>query len=346
MRKRLVGLVGAAAGIAAGVVAERAVLQRRRAADPEAAESFGTRRGIRSRHIDLEDGARLFVEETGPEAPRGAVFVHGSGLRTDLWHYQMEGIDRRRLVFYDMRGHGLSQPKGEAPFSIETFASDLAAVIESCDLKEVVIVGHSVGGMTAMELCRKRTDLLGTTVKGLVLLNTTYRPAVETILGGTAVAKIERLTRRPFDALGSQSSRLDNLRRIVRPSDAIFWGVAFAAFGPQASAKQIDFTYDMLSDTPTDVVFDLIRCYRDFDVADAIGDVTVPVLVIGGTHDRLTVPKASQHLAEHLPKAELHLLEGCGHMSMLERHDQVNDLLERFMDDTLGAPGRKRKVNR
>jgi pimeloyl-ACP methyl ester carboxylesterase len=344
MRKRLIGLAGAAAGLAAGVVAERAALRRRRAADPEGAEDFGSRRGVRSRHIELEDGARLFVEETGPQTAQGAVFVHGSALRTDLWHYQMEAANGRRFVFYDMRGHGLSQPKGDAPFSIETFASDLASVIESCRLKEVVVVGHSVGGMTAMELCRTRPDLLGTTVTGLVLLNTTYRPAVETILGGTAIARIERLTRRPFDVLGSQSSRLDTLRRVVRPSDAIFWGVAFSAFGPMASAKQIDFTYDMLADTPTDVVFDLIRCYRDFNVVDAIGDVTVPALVIGGTHDRLTVPKASRYLAEHLPKAELHLLEGCGHMSMLERHDQINELLERFLNDTLGAPGKKRKV--
>lgn len=339
MRKRLIGLAGAATGVAAGFVAERAALRRRREADPEAAQHFGTRRGTRSRHIELEDGARLFVEETGPEGARGAVFVHGSALRTDLWHYQMEDVDGRRSVFYDMRGHGLSQPKGDAPFSIATFASDLAAVIESCELEETVIVGHSVGGMTAMELCRQRPDLLGTTVKGLVLLNTTYRPAVETILGGTAVAKIERITRRPFDAIGSQSSRLDTLRRVVRPSDAVFWGVALAAFGPNASAKQIDFTYDMLADTPSDVVFDLIKCYRDFNVMDAIGDVTVPALVIGGTHDRLTVPKASRYLAERLPKAELHLLEGCGHMSMLERHVEINELIERFLNDTLGGPG-------
>jgi pimeloyl-ACP methyl ester carboxylesterase len=69
----------------------------------------------------------------------------------------------------------------------------------------------------------------------------------------------------------------------------------------------------------------------------------VPALVIGGEHDRLTVSDASQHLAEHLPKAELVMLEDCGHMTMLERHHDFNLLLERFFNDHLGRPGRVMK---
>jgi pimeloyl-ACP methyl ester carboxylesterase len=57
---------------------------------------------------------------------------------------------------------------------------------------------------------------------------------------------------------------------------------------------------------------------------------------VGGTHDRLTVGHASEFIAEHLPKAELHMLEGCGHMSMFERHREVNGLIAEFLDDTLG----------
>ncbi|MFN2388323.1 MAG: alpha/beta fold hydrolase, partial [Actinomycetota bacterium] len=174
-------------------------------------------------------------------------------------------------------------------------------------------------------------------------LNTTYRPAAETVVGGAAVARLERLARRPLDVLGSQSHRLDRLRKVVKPSDAVFWAVATTAFGPGGSARQIDFTYDLLAETDTDVLFDLIRSYRDFDVRDIVPEITVPVLVVGGTRDRLTVPEASEYLAEHLPKAELHLLDGCGHMSMLERHTEVNRLLKQFCDDVLGPPFTPRK---
>jgi pimeloyl-ACP methyl ester carboxylesterase len=139
--------------------------------------------------------------------------------------------------------------------------------------------------------------------------------------------------------LGGYHDGIDRLRRIVRPTDQIFLAVSYAAFGPGASAKQIDFVYDMLADTPADVLFDLIRSYRDYDVRELLDQVTVPALVITGTHDRITVPKASRFLADHLPKAELQVFEGCGHMTMLERPEAFNEMLERFLSDALGGPG-------
>ena len=348
-RGNVIALAAGAATVGAGLVANRVAVKRRRSRDTEANEQFGQRRAQRSRMLDLEDGARLFVEEVGPEnADRGAIFIHGSALRTDAWYYQLEGIGDHRLVFYDLRGHGVSQPRGDRSFSIETLSEDLLKVIEDSGLKEVVLIGHSIGGMVALELCAQHKDLMGSTVTGLVLSNTTYRPAVETLAGGAAISHLERLTRRPFDGLGSHHQRLDRLRRILKPSDAIFMMVSFAAFGPKASARQIDFTYDMLAETPTDILFDLIKSYREFDVRDVLTDITVPALVIGGDHDRLTISEASQHLAENLPKAELVMLENCGHMTMLERHEEFNAMVGRFLDDHLGrsktTSRRKKKV--
>lgn len=334
--RRGLALAGTAVGLGAGFVAERLLLRRKRREDSEGAEPFGRRRGTRARTLALADDARIFVEEVGPQSSSGAVFVHGSAMRTDVWHYQLSGIGSRRLVFYDLRGHGRSQPKGDAPYSIDTLTHDLERVIEDAELREVVVVGHSVGGMIALRYAVRNSTDLRTRVKGLVLLNTTYAPAVETLTGGAAIARLERLTRRPFDMIGSHSSRIDQLRRIIKPTDAIFWTVAFAAFGPGASAHQIDFTYDMLAETPADVILDLIKTYRDFDVRGLLGQIHVPVLVIGGRHDRLTVYKASEYLAENLPNAHLVALEDCGHMSMVEKHDQVNELIERFMAEALG----------
>lgn len=335
-RRNLIALAGAAAGVAVGVAAEHSLLRRRRTTDPEGGRDFGRRRGDRRRTVTLPDGASLFVEEVGPKSRRGAVFVHGSALRTDAWYYQLAGLGRHRLVFYDVRGHGLSS-RGEADFSVATLADDLAAVIGDCGLEEAVVVGHSVGGMAAMELCLRYPEWTGTRIKGLVLANTTYCPAVETLAGGATAVRLERIARRPLDALGTQSRRLEGLRRIIRPSDAFFWGVSFAAFGPQASAKQIDFTYDMLAETPLDVIFDLIKSYRDFDVRERLDEIGVPVLIVAGSHDRLTTLKASEYMMEHMPKAQLEVLDGCGHMAMLERYQKFNELVEGFLDDTMGT---------
>ena len=334
--KGVTAIAGAALGVGAGLVAQRTVINRRRRNDPEGGEAFGSRRGARSTVVRLEDGAEIFVEEVGPESRRGAIFIHGSCLRTDAWHYQMPGIGNHRLVFYDLRGHGLSQPKGDSDYTISRLGEDLLRVMDEVGLDEAVVVGHSVGGMIALDLCRRHPELQGSKIAGIVLLNTTHRPGAETILGGATVAKVERVTRRPLDALGSKAAQLDRLRRVIKPSNTIFMGVSLAAFGPHASAKQVDFTYDMLAETPADVIFDLVRSYRDNDVTDHLEAITVPALVVGGTHDRITMSHASEFLAEHLPKAELSLLNGCGHMSMLERHRDVNRLLTGFFDDILG----------
>ncbi|HJR44277.1 MAG TPA: alpha/beta hydrolase [Actinomycetota bacterium] len=339
MRKGgFLALAGAAAGVGAGLVAQRSVVNRRRRNDPEAGEPFGKRRGERDRVVRLTDGAGIYVEEAGPSSPRGALFIHGSALRTDVWHYQLPGIGGHRLVFCDLRGHGRSYPKGELDFTIENLAGDVEAVLDDAELDEAVIVGHSIGGMIALQFAAAHQEWLGSRIKGLVLLNTTYRPAYDTSIGGAVVSKLERVIRHPLDALGGQHDRIERLRKIVRPTDSVFLAVAFAAFGPHASAKQIDFTYDMTADTSSDVLFDLVKSYRDYDVTDALTDVTVPVLVMTGTHDRLTIPKASEYLAQNLPKAELQVFERSGHMTMLERHEEFNAMLDRFLTDVLGDP--------
>lgn len=331
----LVALIGSAAGVGAGIVAQRSVVNRRRRNDPHAGEPFGKRRAERSRMVSVADGAELFVEESGPEVNRGVVFVHGSAFRTDLWHYQMPGIGDHRLVFFDLRGHGRSISKGDSPFTMETLSDDLAAVIEDAALDEVVVVGHSIGGMIALQLCARRQEWLGGRIKGLVLAHTTYRPAYDTSIGGAIVSKLERVIRNPLDLVGGYHDKIERLRKIVRPTDQVFLAVSFAAFGPGASAKQIDFAYDMLADTPADVLFDLVKSYRDYDVRDLLSEVTVPALVITGTHDRLTIPRASEYLAQHLPKAELQVFERCGHMTMLERPQEFNAMIGGFFDDVL-----------
>jgi len=338
-RTGLLALAGAAVGVGAGLAAQKAAVRRRRLNDTEVGEDFGSRRGVRTRTIELPDGGGIFVEEAGPESKSGAVFLHGSALRTDLWHYQLAGIGEHRLVFYDLRGHGRSQPKGDRRYNITTLVDDLMAVIDEAGLEEVVLVGHSVGGMIALDLCSSRTDLLGTRIKGVVCVNTTHRPAYETVTGGAAIARAERVLRRPLDALGNYHHRVDYLRKIIKPSDSLFMAVSFAAFGPHASARQVDFTYDMLAETGTDVIFDLFKAYRDFEVTDLLPDVTVPVLVITGTHDRITIPGASQFLADNLPKAELKVFENAGHMTMLERHEDFNTTLKTFLDEVLAGKG-------
>ncbi len=346
-RTKLLALGGAALGLGAGLAAQHTLVKRRRIGDTESSEPFTRRRGERARTIRTPDGASIFIEETGPVSKSGVVFIHGSALRTDLWHYQMPGIDGRRLVFFDLRGHGRSQRgglgrtsnkprKGELEFSVTTLAKDLEAVIEDCGLEEVVLVGHSIGGSVALELCRLHPEWINERIRGLVVANTSARLS-QTTAAGEMMIQLDRFLKRPTEFLvGGRSRYLDRLRKIVRPTDTAFLVVSFVAFGGQASAKQVDLTYDMVADTPSETILDLFKAYRTFDMWDELDDILVPTVVISGTEDRITVPSASEHLASRLPKAELIMLEGCGHMSMLERHEEFNTILSSFIADHLG----------
>lgn len=336
LRRNAVALATTAIGVGVGIAAEHSFLTQKRRSDFEAGERFGARRGLRARMLARDDGAQLFVEEAGPAASSGAVFAHGSALRTDVWHYQLGGIGSNRLIFFDLRGHGLSRPKGAAPYTIDTLSADLEAVVDDSGLEEVVVVGHSVGGMVALDFAVRELARARPRIKGLVLLNSTYAPAFETLVGGAALARLERITRRPLDFIGGQAGTIDYLRRLIRPSDPVFWTVAIAAFGPRPSANQVDFAYDMLAETPAEVIFDLIRAFRDFDMRDRLALVTVPTVVVGGRHDRLTIARASEYMAAHLPEPRLVLLDDCGHLAMMERWREVNDLIGNFLGATLG----------
>jgi len=107
---------------------------RKQAAPPRRAGSF----------IEVDSLTSLYHKEWGSGRP--AVFLHSWGRQSDLWQYQMIHLAERgvRCIAYDRRGHGRSSDPGRG-YEIDTLADDLSAVIESLDLKEVTLIGHSLG---------------------------------------------------------------------------------------------------------------------------------------------------------------------------------------------------------
>ncbi|MFY9588748.1 MAG: alpha/beta hydrolase, partial [Actinomycetota bacterium] len=180
-RKRGILLGTLAAGAAAGLAVERYVVGRdRKRPDPEAHESFGELHG-RVETVESPDGTRLHVEVFEGKGPT-IVFAHGFSLNLGMWHYQMRDLPPAcRLVVYDHRGHGRSEKAKRGDWSLEALARDMDAVVRAHGGPDpVVIVGHSMGGMTTLKFCEVFPELIGSRVAALALVNTT---AVD-VMGG------------------------------------------------------------------------------------------------------------------------------------------------------------------
>src|SRR4051812_12491295 len=124
--------------------------------------------------VPSDDGTEIAVEvlgdgHTGPTV----VFTHGWTFSSRSWHYQRMLAERWRLVLMDHRDHGESGTGPREHRTIDQIGRDLAAVIEAtCHAREVVLVGHSMGGMTIMSLAAQHPELFDRQVKAVALVDT------------------------------------------------------------------------------------------------------------------------------------------------------------------------------
>ncbi len=322
----LLGLV--AAGTAVGLVAERLAVGRTRLRpDPDAREPFFALPADRVLSVLADDGVPLYVEEVGPagDPPLTVVFCHGYTQQLAAWHYQRQALaadNPGRLVFWDQRSHGRSGRSDPARATIDQLGRDLSAVLEqSAPSGPVVLVGHSMGGMTIMALADQRPELFGSRVVGVALLSTSAGRVSELTFG--LPAKAGPVTRRalPWVTRGmrAQPATFERTRRLG--TDLAFLLARRLAFGSgDISPSLVEFVEKMTADCPVDVIAEFYDTFTSHDklaALDVLGSVEVLVLV--GTKDLLTPQAHSRAIAEALPGAQLVIVEGAGHMVQLER---------------------------
>ena len=337
MSKRRAGLVGGvmgaiAAGVATGVAVERLVVGRDRLKpDPEASEPFGRLPG-RVSSVTLPDGVRLQVEETG-DGPLTVFFVHGFALSMASWHYQRRDLgDVGRLVFYDQRSHGQSGRGSDESSTLKQLGLDLAYLVETLAPRgPVVLIGHSMGGMTVMSLAQERPDLVGSRVVAAALLGTSA--------GGIAEAVVP-IPARAADVLSSKV--LPRLHRVAGSpvvsrtrragSDLNFLFTKIWGFGDNPSPAQVELCERMTSATPLDVITSFLPTFREHDLYRGLAVLDrVPTLVMSGTKDKVTPYSHSEEIARRLPGTQFVTLPGAGHMLMVERAPLVNLHLRAFL---------------
>jgi pimeloyl-ACP methyl ester carboxylesterase len=333
---------GLAASAVAGGFAARTVLRRRRP-DIEADEDLSALPPDDLGFVESFDGTKLAVRAADEPSNPMLVFGHGFSLDMTTWHHQWTGLSGRfRCILFDLRSHGRSESAASSDLSLSAMGRDVAAGIDATvGRRQAVVVGHSLGGMAVLAAAENRPDLFGARVRGVALLGTAASDLLRGVMGS-----VTGMLRPRFGSLSQAVDRVNRLRRSVVAGRGDMGALIARAtqFGPDAPPHVVNHIVGLAARAPSEVWTDGLAELMDVDLRHALGHLTVPTLVAVGDHDHVTPPAAAMILVGELPDARLEIVEGAGHLPMLERPDAVNDLLAGFASRALRGrtAGRRR----
>jgi pimeloyl-ACP methyl ester carboxylesterase len=278
------------------------------------------------------DGLRLYVDVDGDEdAELTVVLAHCWTSDHDEWRYQVRDLRKTfgpevRIVTYDHRGHGASQETPEQAATVGNLGRDLSDLIDAYAPKgDLLLVGHSIGGMTIMALAEQRPDLFPERVAGVLFIATSGGDLSELTLGlpelgARAKAQIPRI-------LAWRSRRVS--RRHRRRAPFLESLVARRLlFGDDMRLRDHMLTVEGIINTPA---ASMCGFYNDLMTHDRHAPLSVlegiPTRVMVGAKDRLTPLPHARKLAEAIPGAQLTVAPGAGHMLPMERDQLVSSTL-------------------
>jgi len=319
------GGTSALAAAAAASVAASAALRRRMAArrsegsgNAEVDRALGWGHLRRPDHFEIRtrDGAVLAVWDLPGSAPAAPTVVlpHCWGCSHEIWLpvARRLGDEGHRVVLYDQRGHGAST-RGTARLAVDTLGHDLAAVLEALDVRDAVLAGHSMGGMTIMSLATHRPQLFHGRARATVLVAT-----AATSVGSRSAQATQASRNVVASSLTSRALRTRNGRVLVR-----------GAFGVEPLREHLDLTRQLFAECDGAVRGDLLVSFTSMDLRWGIASMRVPTTVMVGSRDTLTLPSKAEQIAATIPGAKLVTLPDRGHMLPLEDPDAVADEIRR-----------------
>ena len=325
---------------AVGAVAAGAALQRRHLRAIAHNEDYQRLRAPldgRPLRITSPDGTELYAETFGPDDGDTIVLAHGWTEQLAYWgpvikHLRAQGL---RVVAYDLRGHGRSDPAVDGDYALGRFGEDLEAVLAAAgagaDHEPATVVGHSLGAMSIAAWAEHHDPR--TRARAAALINTGLGDLISGHLLLPQLARFLNHPRASRAVLGSRAS----VPPFSTPVQQAM--IRYIAFGPHASTGDVAFYERMLIDTPPDARAAVGVALSGMDLWHAVASITVPTLVIAGDGDRLTPPAHARRIAEALPHpAGLLELPETGHMSPLERPREVAEALTALVRDTATAP--------
>ena len=275
------------------------------------------------------DDTSLFVVERGSGHP--IIVLHGGpGLdHHEFADYLDPLTDNFRLLLVDQRANGRSEKAPEETWTIERMAQDVIMLARALGLDRYAVLGHSYGAFVALQNAVDYPGMATQTIVSGGIPSTKYLEVVESNLNS-------------FEPVELREQVIDSWAR----ESSVETQEEFA----QLMADQFPFHFadprdpkiaDYLERTK-DTVFapDVLRVfaasgYGGIEVEDCLAEITQPVLVTTGRHDRTCTVEAAEAIADGISDAELVIFEKSGHMTFVEEQDRYLEVVRTFLDRTV-----------
>jgi pimeloyl-ACP methyl ester carboxylesterase len=250
----------------------------------------------------LIDGTRIAYTLTG----RGPtiVLLHGWMCNRSFWKEQVRLLSENyQVMALDFRGHGGSAVPAD-DYSIQRLVEDVHRLSKSLAIDQLILVGHSMGGMVAQQFCIEHPQR----VLALILVTTIAADVDDRLIS----------------------------KRIATEACQAGFRTAFLQyfdgwFGQETAPEVKLWVRDQMLRTPEVVGLSLVASYQHFDLRTFLPSICIPTLVICGGSDASAVPNESRALVDLIPGAEMLFLEGCGHFPMLEMPQTFNQAIADFL---------------
>ena len=268
------------------------------------------------------DGTTLFYIHKKTKNPHTMIFLHGIGENWTVWRKEVEFFSNKgySIIALDLRGHGLSDcPIEKERYDIHHFSEDIQNILKKEKINEFSIIGHSLGGMIALNYCEMYKQL----PKSLILLDTAHRFPYETNhefkLSPYIVHLLRKLAESEyhlvnyFPHLSNNRNELENFK------------------------EKHHILFKLLYHTPLKCIFNCVDSFHEYsdkhikDTEQVLKSLNIPVLIITSKKDKVIDPKFSKELHELIKKSELKILNRRHHKIPIHKLTELNTNISEFL---------------
>jgi len=261
------------------------------------------------KNLRLPDGQKIAYLHKKGKSPC-IVLIHGLGANSTIWEQEFNFFAEKgcEVLSFDLRGHGRSNCNKS--FGFNTFSQDLNHILEKLEIKKSILVGHSMGGLIALDFYQKFKGK----VMSIILINSSYAVNMKTVklsfpmkfFGINAINIVSRTRKK--------KPKYRNFQKFKKHSDLAL------LCGAYPSSSSLKFRIKL--------IFDMIK----LDFSSILRKINVTVLIIDGKNDEIFRAGIGKQISEAIPNSKFHLISG-GHLIILKNPMNINHLIDSFLSE-------------